>query len=61
MTESKIAKHVKLIDIDAYSPPQIADKIDKIALVKAKLGIAQTFALGFWQGFISGLVHNSPL
>ena len=55
MTESKIAKHVKLIDIDAYSPPQIADKIDKIALVKAKLSIAQTFALGVLAGLYIGI------
>lgn len=55
MTESKIVKHVKLIDIDAYSPPQIADKIDRIALVKAKLSVAQTFALGVLAGLYIGI------
>lgn len=50
MAENNVTKPIQIIDIDAYSPPQIADRIDKVALVKAKLSFAQTFLLGILAG-----------
>jgi len=50
MAETKVPKPIQVIDIDAYSPPLIASRIDKVALVKAKLSFAQTFLLGILAG-----------
>ncbi len=50
MAENKVPKTVQVIDIDAYAPPLIASRIDKVALVKAKLSFAQTFLLGILAG-----------
>jgi len=50
MAENKVQKSIQVIDIDAYSPPLIASRIDKVALVKAKLSFAQTFLLGILAG-----------
>jgi len=50
MAENKVQKPTHVVDIDAYSPPMIADRIDKVALVKAKLSFAQTFLLGILAG-----------
>ncbi len=50
MAENKVQKTIQLVDIDAYAPPRIADRIDKVALVKAKLSFAQTFLLGILAG-----------
>ncbi len=50
MAENKVQKSIQVVDIDAYSPPLIASRIDKVALVKAKLSFAQTFLLGILAG-----------
>jgi len=50
MAENKVPKPIQVIDIDAYAPPLIASRIDKVALVKAKLSFAQTFLLGILAG-----------
>ncbi len=50
MTENKGPKSIHVIDIDAYSPPLIASRIDKVAMVKAKLSFAQTLLLGILAG-----------
>lgn len=50
MAENKVQKPTHVVDVDAYSPPTIADRIDKVALVKAKLSFAQTFLLGILAG-----------
>jgi len=50
MAETKVTKPIQVIDIDAYSPPLIASRIDKVALVKAKLSFAQTFLMGILAG-----------
>lgn len=50
MVENKVQKTTQVIDIDAYAPPQIASRIDKVAMVKAKLSFAQTFLLGILAG-----------
>ncbi|MDN3512957.1 MAG: formate/nitrite transporter family protein [Candidatus Brocadia sp.] len=50
MAENNVPKTIQVIDIDAYAPPQIADRIDKVAMVKAKLTFAQTFLLGILAG-----------
>ena len=50
MAENKVPKSIQVIDIDAYAPPLIASRIDKVALVKAKLSFAQTFLLGILAG-----------
>lgn len=47
---NKVTKTFQVIDIDAYSPPQIAARIDKVATVKAQLSYAQTFILGILAG-----------
>ncbi len=47
---NKVPKTFQVIDIDAYSPPQIATRIDKVATVKAQLSFAQTFLLGILAG-----------
>lgn len=47
---NKVPKTFQVIDIDAYSPPQIAARIDKVATVKAQLSYAQTFILGILAG-----------
>ena len=49
MAENNIPK-IKVIDIDAYSPPQIATRIDRVATAKASLSFAQTFILGILAG-----------
>lgn len=54
MKEINAPKPIKLLDMDAYSPPQIADRIDKVASVKAKLTFAQTFMLGILAGVYIG-------
>ena len=50
MAENKVPKTIQVIDIDAYAPPLIASRIDKVALVKAKLSFTQTFLLGILAG-----------
>lgn len=50
MAEDHVPKTIRIIDIDAYSPPQIASRIDKVALVKASLSRPQTFILGILAG-----------
>jgi formate/nitrite transporter len=55
MAENNIPKTIQVIDIDAYSPPQIASRIDKVATVKARLSFAQTFILGVLAGFYIGI------
>jgi formate/nitrite transporter len=47
---NKVPKTFHVIDIDAYSPPQIATRIDKVATVKAQLSFTQTFLLGILAG-----------
>ena len=49
MAENKVPKSIQVIDIDAYSPPLIASRIDKVATVKAKL----SFCTDFFTGNIS--------
>ena len=45
------AKSTKVVyDIDAYSPPQIAARLDAVAGVKAKDSAASTFLLGVNAG-----------
>jgi formate/nitrite transporter len=44
-------KPVQVLDLDAYSPSQIASRIDAVALVKAKYSTAQTF----WMGINAGV------
>ncbi len=55
MAENNVPKTIQVVDIDAYSPPQIANRIDKVALVKAKLTFAQTFLLGILAGAYIGI------
>src|SRR3972149_579580 len=50
MAENKVPKTIQVIDIDAYSPPLIASRIDKVATVKAKLSFSQTLLLGILAG-----------
>lgn len=47
---NKVPKTFHVIDIDSYSPPQIATRIDKVATVKAQLSFAKTFLLGILAG-----------
>lgn len=49
------AKRIQIFDIDAYSPSQIASRIDAIAAVKAKYNTAQTFWMGINAGVYIGL------
>ncbi len=44
-------KRIQIFDIDAYSPSQIASRIDALSAVKAKYNIAQTF----WMGINAGV------
>ena len=44
-------KHTQVFDLDAYSPAQIATRIDAVAAVKAKYNTAQTF----WMGVNAGV------
>lgn len=55
MAENNVPKAIQIIDIDAYSPPQIATRIDKVAALKAKLSFAQTFLLGILAGVYIGI------
>ncbi len=55
MAENKIPKPVQVADIEAYSPPQIALRIDRVATAKAKLNFAQTFILGILAGVYIGI------
>lgn len=55
MAENNVPKTIQVIDIDAYSPPQIASRIDKVATVKARLSFAQTFILGILAGVYIGI------
>lgn len=48
-------KRIQIFDIDAYSPSQIASRIDAIAAVKAKYNTAQTFWMGINAGIYIGL------
>ena len=50
MAETKVPKTIQVVDIDAYAPPRIADRIDKVAMVKAKLSFSQTLLLGILAG-----------
>lgn len=55
MAENNTKKTLQIVDIDAYAPPQIACRIDKVAMVKAKLSFAQTFILGILAGVYIGI------
>src|SRR5574341_929075 len=55
MAETKIPKPIQVVDIEAYSPPQIALRIDRVATAKAKLSFAQTFILGILAGVYIGI------
>ncbi len=44
-------KRIQIFDLDAYSPSQIASRIDALASVKAKYTTAQTF----WMGINAGV------
>lgn len=55
MAENTVPKPIQVLDIDAYSPPQIASRIDKVASVKARLSFAQTFVLGILAGVYIGI------
>ncbi|MFN3530977.1 MAG: formate/nitrite transporter family protein [Candidatus Brocadia sp.] len=55
MAENNVPKTIQIIDIDAYSPPQIASRIDRVATVKARLSFAQTFILGVLAGVYIGI------
>ncbi|WKZ19404.1 MAG: formate/nitrite transporter family protein [Candidatus Jettenia sp. CY-1] len=55
MAENNIPKAIQIIDIDAYSPPQIATRIDKVAALKAKLSFTQTLLLGILAGVYIGI------
>ncbi len=48
-------KRIQLFDLDAYSPSQIASRIDAVAAVKAKYNTAQTFWMGINAGVYIGL------
>ena len=48
---AEVPKPVQVLDLDAYSPSQIASRIDAVALVKAKYSTAQTF----WMGINAGV------
>lgn len=50
MAENNVPKPIQVIDIDAYAPPQIAARIDKVATLKAQLGIVKTFILSILAG-----------
>ncbi|KKO20669.1 MAG: nitrite/formate transporter [Candidatus Brocadia sp.] len=50
MADQNTPKTVKIVDIDAYSPPQIAERIDTIATVKASIDTTKTFLLGILAG-----------
>ena len=45
----------RVFDLDAYSPSQIASRIDAVATVKANLSLAQTFLLGINAGVFIAL------
>ncbi|MDR4504783.1 MAG: formate/nitrite transporter family protein [Candidatus Scalindua sp.] len=45
----------KVFDVDAYSPSQIASRIDAVAAVKASYSTAQTFWMGINAGVFIGL------
>lgn len=55
MSENNTPKSAGLVGADAYSPPQIASRIDKVALVKARLSLSQTFMLSILAGAYLGL------
>ncbi len=55
MAENKVPKLTELVVTDAYSPPQIASRIDKVALVKARLSLSQTFMLSILAGVYLGM------
>ncbi|BBO15724.1 nitrite/formate transporter [Candidatus Brocadia pituitae] len=55
MAENSVPKTIQLIDIDAYAPPQIAARIDKVATVKAQLTFVKTFLLGILAGAYIGI------
>lgn len=55
MAKNNAPKTIQIVDIDAYSPPQIASRIDKIATVKARLSFTQTFILGVLAGVYIGI------
>lgn len=45
------SKSNQVFDLDAYSPPQIATRIETVAMVKAKYSTSQTF----WMGVNAGV------
>lgn len=48
-------KRIQIFDIDAYSPSQMASRIDAVAAVKAEYSTAQTFWMGINAGVYIGL------
>jgi len=48
---AEVPKRVQIFDFDAYSPSQIASRINTVAFVKAKYSTAQTF----WMGINAGV------
>ena len=55
MAENEVPKLTGIVVTDAYSPPQIASRIDKVALAKARLSLSQTFMLSILAGAYLGL------
>ncbi|TVM00672.1 MAG: nitrite/formate transporter [Candidatus Brocadia sp. WS118] len=55
MAENEVTKLPEIGVMDAYSPPQIASRIDHVALVKARLSLSQTFMLSILAGAYLGL------
>lgn len=48
-------KRIQIFDIDAYSPSQMASRIDAVAAVKAEYSTTQTFWMGINAGVYIGL------
>lgn len=55
MAKNEDPKLSGLLAADAYSPTQIASRIDQVALVKARLSPSQTFMLSILAGAFLGL------
>ncbi|MCC7210899.1 MAG: formate/nitrite transporter family protein [Candidatus Brocadia sp.] len=55
MSEDTTKNLNKITDPDAYSPPQIAGRIDNVAIAKARLSFSQTFMLSVLAGVYLGI------
>jgi len=55
MEKNSISKQAKLLDIESYTPPQIASKIDRVATFKGNLSFTKILLLGILAGAYIGL------